>query len=72
MRCGWSERHSVTGAVPLEVEHIDGDSQNSTPQNLILLCPNCHALTPTFRNLNKGRGRLHRRKNAGVAQLAER
>jgi len=24
-RCGWAERHPVTGVVPVEVEHIDGD-----------------------------------------------
>ena len=62
MKCGWNERHPQTGVVPLEVEHIDGNWQNSREANLLLLCPNCHALTPTFRNLNKGRGRESRRK----------
>ena len=23
-RCGWSERHKTTGAVPLEIDHING------------------------------------------------
>jgi hypothetical protein len=59
-RCGWSERHPKTGKVPIEVEHIDGDWQNNHIGNLTLLCPNCHALTPTFRALNRGRGRAHR------------
>jgi len=56
-RCGWSERHSKTGRVPVEVEHIDGDYKNNRPENLVLLCPNCHSLTDTFRALNWGRGR---------------
>lgn len=60
LRCGWSNRHEKTGKVPVEVEHIDGDWQNNRLTNLTLLCPNCHALTPTFRGLNRGRGRAHR------------
>jgi hypothetical protein len=59
-RCGWAQRHEATGKVPVEVEHIDGDWQNNRLRNLTLLCPNCHALTPTFRALNRGRGRAHR------------
>ncbi len=35
--------------IPLELEHIDGDPANNSIDNLTLLCPNCHALTPTFR-----------------------
>lgn len=60
--CGWSERHPVTGRVPIELDHTDGNSQNNNEANLRLLCPNCHSLTPTFRNLNKGNGRSFRRK----------
>lgn len=59
-RCGWAERHPKTGRIPIEVEHIDGDWQNNRPDNLTLLCPNCHSLTDTFRALNRGRGRPHR------------
>lgn len=59
-KCGWAERHSITKRVPVEIEHIDGDWQNNRPENLELLCPNCHSLTPTFRGLNKRRGRPHR------------
>ena len=58
--CGWHERHPRTGRVPVEVEHIDGNWENNLPENLTLLCPNCHALTETYRGLNRGRGRAHR------------
>lgn len=56
-RCGWARRHPKTGRVPVEVEHIDGDYRNNRPENLTLLCPNCHSLTDTFRALNRGHGR---------------
>ena len=62
--CGWDKRHPVTNRVPLEVNHIDGDSSNNEESNLQLICPNCHSLTDNFRNLNKGRGRACRRKSA--------
>ncbi len=58
--CGWNIKHPVTGIVPLEIEHIDGNSENNSEKNLKLLCPNCHALTPFYKNLNKGKGRKWR------------
>ncbi len=66
--CGWSEHHPVTGHVPLEVDHVDGNANNNHLANLRLICPNCHSLTPTFRALNKGNGREHRRKRAPLVQ----
>ena len=59
--CKWSKCHPTTGKIPLEVDHIDGNAENNHINNLRLLCPNCHALTPHFRNLNKGNGRKWRR-----------
>lgn len=55
-RCGWSEVNPFTGTLPLEIEHIDGDATNNSEENLILLCPNCHSLTATYRGANKGHG----------------
>jgi len=60
-QCGWSERNMVTNRVPLEIDHIDGNSENDDEKNLRLVCPNCHSLSSNFRNLNKGRGRTWRR-----------
>ena len=63
-KCGWSERHPITLRVPLEVHHIDGDYRNCQEENLEVLCPNCHSLTPNFGSLNReGRGEMDSRKN---------
>ncbi|MDP3962300.1 MAG: HNH endonuclease signature motif containing protein [bacterium] len=61
--CGWGEKNKKSGKIPLEVDHIDGNSENNAEENLRLLCPNCHSLTPCYRNLNKGKGRKWRMDN---------
>ena len=43
--------------VPLELDHVNGDRTDNRIENLRLLCPNCHALTPTYRGRNIGRTR---------------
>lgn len=48
-------------SIPLEIEHIDGNSSNNNLKNLILLCPNCHAQTTTYKGANRGNGRHSRR-----------
>jgi hypothetical protein len=59
--CGWNKINLSTSNVPVEIDHIDGDSDNNTEYNLRLICPNCHSLTKSYRNLNKGYGRVWRR-----------
>jgi hypothetical protein len=38
--------------IPLELEHKNGRRSDHRLVNLTLLCPNCHALTPTYRGRN--------------------
>lgn len=60
--CGWGEINKYTGNIPLEVEHIDGNYRNNKEENLILLCPNCHSLTSTYKGTNLNNGRKSRSK----------
>jgi len=56
-RCGWKKVNPVTGKVPVQLHHIDGDATNTKEKNLEVLCPNCHALTPNWGAGNLGKGR---------------
>ena len=56
-KCGWFEHNPYSNTIPVELEHKDGDYKNNRYDNLELLCPNCHSLTPTFRGLNVGKGK---------------
>lgn len=60
--CGWNKINPYTNTLPLEIDHIDGDYKNNKEENLILLCPNCHSLTSTYKGANKGKGRKNRKK----------
>lgn len=62
MNCDWDKINPTTGKCPIELEHIDGNSSNNKLDNLKLLCPSCHSLTPTYKALNKGKGRHSRTK----------
>jgi hypothetical protein len=39
--------------ISMEVDHIDGDTNNNDLSNLKVLCPNCHSQTPTWRRKKK-------------------
>lgn len=65
---GYIERHKVLeykcencgcdgnwqgGKIALEIHHKNGDNKDNRIENLTYLCPNCHALTDTYRGRNK-------------------
>jgi len=47
MECGqkgiWNDK-----LLYMHMDHIDGNSDNNLPENLRLICPNCHTQTDTF------------------------
>lgn len=57
--CAWDQSKLE---VKVELEHVDGNSENNKLPNCKLLCPNCHSLTSTYKSKNKGNGRAFRRK----------
>lgn len=38
--------------IPLEMHHVDGNNKNNSPDNLHIICPNCHSQTDNFRSKN--------------------
>lgn len=50
--CGWDKRNPVSDRVPLHADHVHGDKSRNRPEDLRLLCPNCHSLTPNYQHLN--------------------
>ena len=54
--CG-CDGHWQDSIISLQLDHIDGDNTNNEISNLHYLCPNCHALTSTYRGRNKNTSR---------------
>lgn len=55
--CGWD----WTKTCGVEVEHINGDPTDHRFENLMVICPNCHTNTSSYKGRNRGRGRAWRR-----------
>ena len=66
--CGYNKCRE-DGISILELDHIDGNPTNNKKNNLRILCPNCHALTSTYRNFgNKGNKKTSSRIRKGNVQ----
>ena len=50
MECGNSEWNGKP--MPLEIHHINGKSKDNSLCNLMVLCPNCHTFTDTYKSKN--------------------
>jgi predicted restriction endonuclease len=53
--CGISEWNGTE--ITLHVDHANGDPSNDKPNNVRLICPNCHSQTEFLGGANKGKGR---------------
>jgi hypothetical protein len=61
-RCNLREWQGLP--IPTHLEHINGDRYDNRIENLILLCPNCHALTDTSPvKINGGGTERHQKLN---------
>ena len=56
--CGTGEMWN-NKALTLQLDHIDGNSDNNSLDNLRILCPNCHTQTETYGA--KGQGSRYRK-----------
>ena len=74
--CGWEKENPFTkkggigskrnsrfiSNIPTQMNHIDGNPNNQSIENLEIVCPNCHALGPYYGSRGKG-GRTDARGN---------
>lgn len=49
--CGRTEW--INSPIPLELHHINGEHYDNRLENLLILCPNCHALTDSHNNIEQ-------------------
>lgn len=62
-KCGFNKNHPDDNKTILEINHINGNPFDHTKENLEVICPNCHALTSSYRGRNYGNGRPSRYSN---------
>jgi len=55
------EKEWMGKPIPLIVDHIDGNSLNTRPDNLRMVCGNCDMQLSTYKGRNVGKGRHYRR-----------
>ena len=73
----YGEQCSECGQLPiwndkpltLQLDHIDGNSDNNFPLNIRLLCPHCHSQTDTFGS--KGMGNRYKKTSKRNIYLQE-
>lgn len=66
--CGQTNIHN-NKPLMLQLDHIDGDSNNNFPSNLRILCPNCHTQTETHGS--KGIGSRYKKETKRNKYLQE-
>jgi 5-methylcytosine-specific restriction endonuclease McrA len=54
--------------ITLEMEHVDADRENNTRENLMLLCPNCHSQTPTWRRTKTPKWQTRKRTDEEIIE----
>ena len=69
--CGYNKTRKCGSSI-LEIDHINGNNKDNSKNNLRVLCPNCHALTGTYRNWgNDGNKKTSRRFRKGNVNYRE-
>ena len=59
-KCAICERNFWIGeSIPLQLDHINGNNDDNSLENLRLLCPNCHAQTPQYRLKDEFKGETY-------------
>ena len=56
-----SETQWMGKPIPLVLDHINGHSGDWRLDNLRLVCGNCNMMLPTYKNKNRGNGRVSAR-----------
>ena len=59
-QCSFFGNNPISKKTILIVDHINGDYMDNSQENLRVLCPNCHSVTPTYGALNIGNSKNKR------------